>query len=241
MRGFAHLIGVGLERQHVEAAALESESRLRASEAHLHQALAHQEVLTREVSHRVKNSLTIVAGLLGMQGRTSQHPEVRQALAVAQTRVHTIAQLHDRMWRSEEHTINLADFMGELCEKLGSSAGTGHQLITEFSPVTIPTDQAMPLALLVNELVTNAFKYAYPEGGGVVRVSILQTTPALRLVVSDEGRGLPPNFAASDAKSLGMRLIGSLTRQLDGQAEWQNQNPGTSFTLDCQKQERPVL
>ncbi|CAO4153130.1 histidine kinase [Methylorubrum thiocyanatum] len=227
MQGFANLLGVAIERQQVEAALRTSEVRLQAS-------MAHQEVLTREISHRVKNSLSIVAGLLSMQGRMSADPEVQRALADAQARVHTIAQVHDRLWRNDEvHTINLAEFMGELCEQLRSSARPGQTLTCDFAAVTAATDQAVPLGLLTNELVTNAFKYAYPNGAGDVRVTIQPSEPGhLRLTVCDQGAGLPPEFDATKSKSLGMKLIASLGRQLGGRPEWQNANPGTRFVLD---------
>lgn len=241
MQGFANLLGVAIERQQVEEAlqvsqshAKANEARAQANEGKLQAAFAHQEVLTREISHRVKNSLSIVAGLLSMQSRMSADPELQRALDDARARVHTIAQVHDRLWRSDEvHTINLAEFMGELCEQLRSSAAPGQTLTCDFGPLTVATDQAVPLGLLTNELVTNAFKYAYPDGAGDVRVMIQPSEPGhLRLTVCDQGAGLPPEFDATKSKSLGMKLIASLGRQLGGRPEWQSANPGTRFVLD---------
>ena len=236
MQGFANLLGVALERQQVEEA-------LRASEARLQEAMAHQEVLTREISHRVKNSLAMVAGLLSMQRRMSSDPALQSALDDARARVTTIAQVHDRLWRADEvHTINLAEFMGELCDQIRVTAAPGHTLSTDIAPVLMATDQAVPLALLINELVTNAFKYAYPSGEGEVRLAIQPTEPGhLRLTVCDEGPGLPPGFDADNAESLGMKLIASLGHQLGGQPEWQDAHPGTRFVLEFFVQERSTL
>lgn len=235
MQGFANLLGVAIERQQVEEA-------LQTSERRLHEAVAHQEVLTREISHRVKNSLSIVAGLLSMQGRMSADPELQRALDDARARVQTIAQVHDRLWRADEvHTINLAEFMSELCEQLRSSARPSQTLTCDFASVTVATDQAVPLGLLTNELVTNAFKYAYPGEAGAVRVAIQPGEPGhLRLTVCDDGAGLPPEFDAAKSKSLGMKLIASLGRQLGGRPEWQNANPGTRFVLDFYPQAHPA-
>lgn len=234
MQGFANLLGVALERQQAEEDLRTSQQKTRASETLLQEALAHQEVLTREISHRVKNSLAIVAGLLSMQGRAAADPALRQALDDARARVQTIASVHDRLWRADEiQSVNLAEFMGELCEQLRSSAKPGQTLTCDFAPATVATDQAVPLGLLANELVTNAFKYAYPEGAGDVRISV-RTGEAgrLRLTVCDEGAGLPPDFNAAQSKSLGMKLIATLGRQLGGQPEWQGAEPGTRFVLD---------
>ena len=234
LQGFANLLGVAIERQQVEEALRASEARAKASETLLAQALAHKEVLTREISHRVKNSLTIVAGLLSMQSRMSDDPKLTRALADAQTRVQTIASVHDRLWRNDEvHTVNLAEFMGELCEQLRASARPRQTLTGDFAPITIATDQAVPLGLLINELVTNALKYAYPNGAGEVHISIRPAEAGhLRLNVCDQGTGLPPDFDAARSKSLGMKLIATLGRQLGGRPEWQSADPGTRFALD---------
>jgi two-component sensor histidine kinase len=241
MEGFASLLGIAIERQRAEEKLRVSEARARAEEVLLARTLEHQEVLTREISHRVKNSLAIVSGLLGMQARTSGHPEVEHALQDAQTRVQTIAQVHDRLWRSHEvDTISLADFMSELVEQLRLTAPPGVTLTCHFAPASVPTDQAVPLGLLMNELVTNACKYAYPEGGGEVQVSISKEEDRrLRLTVSDSGVGLPADFNAAVSSSLGKKLVSSLAHQLGGKPQWQDAKPGTRFVLDFFAQEVP--
>ncbi|WP_410218247.1 sensor histidine kinase [Paracoccus sp. (in: a-proteobacteria)] len=234
LQGFANLLGVALERQRVEEA-------LRASETRLQEALAHQEILTREISHRVKNSLAMVAGLLSMQKHTVSDPTVQRVLDDAGARVMTIAQVHDRLWRANEvHMVDLAPFMEGLCDQLRASAAPGLTLSCDFAPVMLATDQAVPLALLGNELVTNAFKYAYPEGQGDVRITIQPAEQGhLRLMVCDEGQGLPPDFDAASASSLGMTLVTGLSRQLRGRSEWQDANPGTCYRLEFAAQQDP--
>ncbi len=234
VQGFANLLGVAIERQEAEEALRASETRSQANETLLQDALAQQEVLTREISHRVKNSLAIVAGLLSMQGRSATDPALRQALEDARARVQTIAGVHDRLWRSDEiHSVNLAEFMGELCEQLRSSAKPGQTLADAFAPVSIAADQAVPLGLLANELVTNAFKYAYPDGAGEVSISVQPDAAGhLRLTVRDRGVGLPPGFDAGTSKSLGMKLIATLARQLGGEPQWRVAEAGTVFMLD---------
>ncbi|MFP3926547.1 sensor histidine kinase [Pseudomonas sp. W5-36] len=225
MQGFANLLGVALERQSYEDA-------LRANEEQLRHALEHQHVLMQEVSHRVKNSLAIVAGLLRVQSNNSPSAELRQALGDAETRVLTIAQLHGRLWQTGEvRSLNLEDFLRELCEKFSSSAST--KILTyEAPPVMIPTDDAIPLGLLVNELVTNAVKYASPQKPGDVSISIKPTGDRLRLEVRDHGPGLPEDWQQRKPASLGMKLISRLSRQLGGEPQWENALPGSLFTLE---------
>ncbi|RYC28749.1 GAF domain-containing protein [Lichenibacterium minor] len=226
MQGFANLLGVAIERQR-------SEGALRTSDAQLRQALEHQGVLTKEISHRVKNSLSIVASLLSMQARASDHDEVRRALADAENRVQTIAAVHDRLWRTEEvHSIDLAEFLGGLCQQF-QAAGPEHAVSYDIAPVLISTDDAVTLGLLANELVTNAIKYTSPKAEGDIRLTL---TPLgrgeLRFEVRDHGPGLPAEFDTTKSKSLGMKLIARLGRQLGGKPVWQNSNPGTRFVLE---------
>lgn len=223
--GVANLLGVALERQRSEEALLHKEALLQ-------QALEHQEVLAKEISHRVKNSLAIVAGLLHMQSRASADEALTEALAAAQHRVHIIARVHDRLWRRDEvRSVDLADFLGDLCANLRVAA-PDHDLSWEVPSVAVSTDQAIALGLLVNELITNSVKYAYPEGAGPVSLRVALAGPdALRLEVADSGVGLPEAAGPGEATGLGGRVIATLCRQLGGEPEWQDAGPGTRFVL----------
>ncbi|CAO4176934.1 histidine kinase [Methylorubrum populi] len=204
MQGFANLLGSAIER-------------LR-SEAQLKVALERQDLLSREMSHRVKNSLAVVAGLLALQARGTDNEDVRNALADARTRVEAVAQVHDQLWRQPDLTrIDVAGFLETLCEKLTESAGV-HALLCRAEAVTMPADLAIPLGLFVNELVTNAIKYAYPGSHGEIRVeAAMREDGGLTVSVCDDGIGLPPGFDPLKARtSLGMRVVGNLARQLDG-------------------------
>lgn len=227
LQSFANLLGGAIDRQGVEQALRDSEARLQA-------ALAHQEVLTREISHRVKNSLSIVASLLSMQGHAATDARIRAALEDAQTRVLTIATVHDRLWRgSEVGTLNLAEFMGDLCRQFSTSVGLPIALTCEVPDETIATDQAVALGLVTNELVTNARKYAHPDGAGEVRVSLRRGDRGrLRFELCDRGRGLPPGFDPETARGLGMKMIMGLARQLGSAPDWQDAEPGTRFVLE---------
>ncbi|GJD29193.1 hypothetical protein PMNALOAF_0425 [Methylobacterium adhaesivum] len=220
MQGFANLVGGAIERQRAEA-------RLKA-------ALERQELLSREMSHRVKNSLAVVAGFLGLQARGSDNDDVKAALADARTRVEAVAQVHDQLWRQPSlEAIDVAGFLEALCGRLQENAPR-HTLVCRAPTVNIPADLAIPLGLFVNELVTNAIKYAYPEGGGEIRVTIHDgQADGLLLAVCDDGVGLPEGFdpGAPRRASLGMRIVNSLARQLGGPLEVARDRPGAHFSL----------
>jgi two-component sensor histidine kinase len=226
LQGFANLLGVAIERQSAEEA-------LKKSEQLLHESLARQELLTQEIGHRVKNSLAIVAGLLHMQGRLSEDPHLTRALADAEARVLAVANVHDRLWRrTDALSVNLSEFFVELCQRFAES-GPSHSLHCTADSVVIPSDKAVTLGLLANELITNAFKYAYDGGAGEVSISVIKTESGrLRLEVSDKGCGLPAEIDAKTTNSLGMKLIAALSRQLGGLPEWHDERPGTRFALE---------
>jgi two-component system, sensor histidine kinase PdtaS len=203
LTGFAGLLGVAIERQQADA--------------RLHDALEHQALLTREMSHRVKNSLTSVVAMLRIQARGAPSQAVKDALADAGARVAAIAQVHDLLWRGTKvGFVELTDFMSELCKNLKSTA-QGHELEFRADPMSLSADHAIPLGLLINELVTNAVKYAYPEGAGVIKVSAVEIEGHLQVEVSDQGIGFPENFGLDQPRtSLGFKVITGLVRQLHG-------------------------
>lgn len=219
LAGFAGLLGIAIERQHADAK--------------LQQALDHEVLLTREMSHRVKNSLTSVVGLLRVQARGSDSSDVKNALETAAMRVASIAEVHDHLWRgSKVGFVDLSDFIGHLCKNLQSSA-PGHTLQCYSDPIVISADKAIPLGLLVNELVTNAVKYAYVDGPGVIRVEAREIDGHLLVEISDEGVGLPEGFETAQPRtSLGFRIVHGLVRQLMGQLEVSRNIPrGALFTI----------
>ncbi|MCJ2085098.1 GAF domain-containing protein [Methylobacterium sp. E-005] len=234
MQGFANLLGGAIERQRTE-------SLLRA-------ALARQDLLAREMSHRVKNSLAIVASLLALQARAAEaEPAVQAALTDARSRVEAIAGVHDQLWRQGDGggdgdgagvpgELDLAPFLEKLVANLAGGR-PDRQLACTAAPYRISADRAIPIGLLVNELVTNALKYAYPPDthpeGGEIRVRAEPRPGSLVVEVADDGVGLPPDFEIGRAsKSLGMRVVSSLTRQLGGQLTTPETPRGACFRLE---------
>ncbi len=198
------------------------------------EAQERQRLLTQEVSHRVKNSLALVAAQLSLQARASDNDDARAVLMDAHSRVLTIAGVHDHLWRQyNANSIEISGFLKDLCQRLQETA-PNHEVVFSGSRVIIPTDQAVPIGLVVNELVTNALKYAYPaKRGGAIQVSLHRAEDdALVLEVIDHGVGMPAGFdLAAPTKSLGMRLLVNTVRQIDAVATVTALDPGTRFTI----------
>lgn len=220
MQGFANLIGVAIERQQAEQ--------------RLSDAMAHQELLTREASHRVKNSLALVSAMLNLQMQEDDDPRITRMLGDAQARITAIAQVHDQLWRGDTvGIVALDDLVCGIATGLAEQA-PAHVIHCDIDAIEISADTAIPVGLLVTELVTNAIKYAYGEEGGTIDVTIRATGGRIVLTVSDDGAGLPDDFdfAAHSRKSLGMRMIHSLSRQLRGSVVIENAAKGTQAVLD---------
>jgi PAS domain S-box-containing protein len=215
------------------------ETERRHNEVLLRERAEHQEVLTREVSHRVKNSLQLVSGLLALQARATANENARQALDTAAARVTTISEVHDQLWRrGEAATVDLCVFLEDLCSRLQATAPHHSLLFDRQSPsILVSTDQAAPIGLIVNELITNAVKYAYPgiDSRGEVRVVVGGASDrAVWVEVSDRGAGLPDGFdlESQSSTSLGARLVTSLARQITGTVSVQTGAQGTRFVVE---------
>ncbi|PXA93704.1 histidine kinase [Nostoc sp. 3335mG] len=215
MQGFANLIGVAIER-------LEAEAGLRA-------AIEHQELLTREASHRVKNSLAMVSAMLNLQMREDDDPRVQRMLGDAQARIVAIGQAHDQLWQGERvGVVALDNLLCGIVDQLREQA-PDHAIDCDIAPLVVSGDTAIPLGLLLTELVTNAVKYAYGDGGGPVRIETRCDDGALTMTVVDRGVGMPADLdpMVSRPTSLGMRMVSSLTRQLGGTLAFEDAGPGT--------------
>jgi len=217
---FAGLLGIAIERQQADAK--------------LARAMEYQALLTREMSHRVKNSLMSVVSLLRVQARSAQSEDIGYALDDASARVETIAQVHDHLWRGDAiNFIELSDFVGELSKKMNETV-PALTITCTADALVLSADNAVPLGLLINELVTNASKYAYPSGSGVIAVSARKRGKNLEIIVSDQGVGLPEGFVIDQPrKSLGFRLITGFVRQLGGRLLVEKNEPsGVRFTVE---------
>jgi PAS domain S-box-containing protein len=208
---------------HTAGVAKDITERKRTEEA-LRVSLAEKTTLLQEVHHRVKNNLQIVSSLLNLQAGHVQDAAVLELLAVTRSRVGAMALLHENLYQSENLArLNLPEYVESLCAQLLRAAGPIHARIRlerhiEPETVSLGLDQAVPCGLLLNELVTNALKHAFPgERSGCIRVTLERATPqTARLTVADDGVGLPVTLDPSHTSSLGLQLVFLLTQQLHG-------------------------
>jgi two-component sensor histidine kinase/tetratricopeptide (TPR) repeat protein len=193
----------------------------------LRQSLDDKEVLLKEVHHRVKNNLQIIASLLALQAQAQARlPAVVAALREGQNWVKSIAMAHELLYQSDDLAhVDFGEFLARFVPHLQRTfavPASQVQLRVQAEGIALGTDTAVPLGLIVNELLSNAFKYAYADGrAGTVAVGLVPDPAAgaghYSLTVADDGPGLPANFMPGRASSLGLRLVHSLARQLGGE------------------------
>jgi PAS domain S-box-containing protein len=242
----AHDVTVTARRQdHLEAEVDALEARdlrqsealiaLEAAESALQRSLSEKETLLKEIHHRVKNNLQIISSLLFLQLDQLSAPDARALLTDSVQRVQSIALIHQLLYGSVSlERIDIAEYARTLAESLRNALAPETRFRFETQPVEVSVDRAAPLGLLLNELLTNAFKYgARPPGErSEVLVAVQIEEGLLRLVVHDSGPGLPEAFRLDRSTSLGLQLVRSLTRQLRGTIDARNEG-GARFELRC--------
>ena len=217
----------------IAAAVRDASERVRA-EAIMQQALREKETLLKEIHHRVKNNLQIISSLLALQADECTLEETRESFAESIQRVRSMALIHERLYQSD--TLARVDF-GEYARTLAISlfrsyqTGASIELELETAPVELNIETAVPLGLVLNELVSNAFKHAFPSGAGRLHIRVRPETEGFSLTVSDTGVGLPPDYDPENATSMGMTLIHTLIRQLKARLVIETAS-GTSFRID---------
>ena len=183
-------------------------------------ALAQRNLLLREVYHRVKNNLQVVDGLLMLESLKTEDPAARQGLGEVRARVFALGLVHQQLMGSSNlKTFDVSPFLRELTANILEGAPDRRTKLTvSASPLDVGVDFAVPLGLLVTELVTNAFKHAFPEGGGEVFVTLHPNQRhEVVLTVSDNGQGPPQATPASRKAGLGSSIVRSLVAQLGGE------------------------
>ena len=202
----------------------------------LQTSLKEKEVLIKEIHHRVKNNLQIVYSLLRLQYRQTKDPQVMGILIESQNRIKSIALIHEKLYRSEDLAkINFAQYIPSLVSHLFSSYKIDSNTITlenSIEPIFLDIDRAIPCGMVVNELVSNALKYAFPHDyEGKININMYANDSSeITLIIKDNGIGIPPDFDLEQSESLGLQLVQDFIAQLEGTIEL-DRSQGITFRI----------
>jgi PAS domain S-box-containing protein len=204
------------------------------AEEQIRASLAEKEVLLREIHHRVKNNMQIISSMINLQSRTIQDERSRDVFRDCQGRVRTMSLVHEKIYRSGDLAhINFGDYLRSLSTQLVTSyARKGIDVKVESDDVPVGIDTAIPCGLIVNELITNALKHAFPDArNGTVRIRFSRVQGAdVALTIHDDGIGFPEHFDLSASPSLGLKLVQALVKQIGGTLQIRRDH-GTEFTI----------
>ena len=220
LQGAANILGMAIERQRYER--------------HLKAALDRHQVPLKEISHRVKNSLQIVSSMLHLQASTADDEGITAQLADASSRVSAVGRAYERLaYDGDVENIDLRTYLQAVCADAMNASCNCKLHFDGADGIWLYADRAISLALIVNELVTNAVKHAFPNGHeGHIFVRLVRQDANTALVsVRDDGIGLPPDFDLSMSKGLGMRIVAVLAKQLGADISRPSQVEGNEFVV----------
>jgi PAS domain S-box-containing protein len=208
------------------------------AQGELVRSLRDKETLLQEIHHRVKNNLQIISSLLQLQSDEMPSEEARKVILESVFRVRSMALIHQQLYGVESLAhIDFGEYARTLGMSLGATLAPNARLVVEATPVELTVDVAVPLGLILNELLTNAFKYGLPYGPRTadwdVRIAIGSEEERVRIEVCDRGPGLPGSFDPERSQSLGLHLVRSLSRQLRGHLTWTTNRGGACLSFTC--------
>lgn len=216
------------------------------AEKELRKTLADKDMLIKETHHRIKNNLFIIENLIYLQKMDIKDPKALKSISQLKERIHSIALIHDKLYQGTNlETINFRDYGKELINDIFyslSKSPTFFNLEIDIDDVFLKVDQSIPLGLIINELITNSLKYAFAEEeeeeeevGAHIYVGLKENgNGRCLLTVKDNGIGFPTGIDYKKSKSLGLKLVNGLTRQINGSLEMDN-SEGTTFKLSFPK------
>ncbi len=216
---------------------LEAKEKKRAeAEEFLKKSLAEKDVLLREVHHRVKNNMQIISSILSMQSRSIDEPRLKEVLQESQNRIHSMALIHENLYNNKSlANIMFSTYIKSLTGNIArtySNIQTNVQFDYQIDTAYLPMDIAIPCGLIINELISNSFKYAFlNRSAGVISIHFKNIIDdEYILTVSDNGVGIPDEVNIFKTKSLGMKILHKLVQQIDGELKSDFTN-GTKFII----------
>jgi PAS domain S-box-containing protein len=206
------------------------------SEEKVQASLQEKEILLKEIHHRVKNNLYIISSLLYLQSKNIEDSKAIESFQESRNRITSMALIHEKLYQSKDlSSINFTEYVQNLAKEIFRSYGINHHIVRlqiDVVDLLLTIDLAIPCGLIINEVISNSLKYAFPGNiQGTIFVDLqLDRANNYILTVGDDGIGLPENFDYRNTKSLGLRLVCNLTEQLDGELELK-QAKGTLFQI----------
>ncbi|MEX0680489.1 MAG: sensor histidine kinase [Balneolales bacterium] len=213
-------------------------------EQEINRSLKEKEILLAEIHHRVKNNLAVVAGLLEMETANGSDDRLVQALRRSISRIHSIALVHEKLYEFKDFLhVNVRSYMEQLTRMIADTYSSPDKMITlhcHIEEISLNVNQSIPLAILVNEVLVNAYKHAFHGlETGEIHISLFKSgDDGIRLTIEDNGAGLPENFNVSESSSLGMTLVRTLAAQLKAEISFElTEKSGTVFQMEFQPSE----
>jgi two-component sensor histidine kinase len=221
LQGAANILGMAIEQQQYQRK--------------LQAALDRHQVLLKEVNHRVKNSLQVVSAMLQLQANATGDHALSERLNEAASRVNAVGRAYERLaYNADNENIDLIEYLSEIIDDLRPTVAPCEIELDSPEPIQFAADRAILVGLIINELVSNAGKYAYPDcPGGLIWVQAVRQSYQQSILISvrDEGVGLPVSFDPETSKRLGTRMVNALSKQLGGEITRRSASVGTDFAL----------
>ncbi len=214
-------------------------------EEQLKKSLKEKEILIKEIYHRVKNNLAVVSGLLNIQAANIKDKKVKAAFQATRDRIFSLSAVHSQLYHSENYSyVDYKEYIKKLVSNVFySSQMSGHvKLHLDLADISLPIDKAIPCGLLLNEIVTNALKHAFPENrkGNLRIIAHSLEDKKCEIIVKDDGIGIPESFNIEKTKTLGLKLIDLMAKQIEGTLEIESKK-GTEFRIRLSTESGQVI
>lgn len=210
------------------------------SQQKIQKSLDEKEILLKEIHHRVKNNLAAISGMLEMQMMSTDNSEIEDLLEDSLLRVNSIASVHKLLYESDNmDSVNLKEYLKRMSDKISGAIRNGKDIKEEYEAedIHLNINQTIPTCLIVNELLTNAYKHAFTGfKEGTIKIRLKKNDGTVAIEISDDGRGLPDDFEPANTDSLGFKLVSSLVKQLQGDFEYSSDN-GSTFVVTFEKED----